>query len=240
MFQFYFQSGEFLEDSSDFWAEFGKDLIIQAAGALIAAYAAVKLYYKQRKEQTDTVEQERRDRNIDNVVFLDHLVIGSTECVYSQITMYREFAESIKKSALGLPELNIQRTTVSLNRLVHKADLKELFSSYREINRQVKFDPVPRSFQTGIAVFEFLLGKIENDIDNVTRTNDQCSAATKRIASSLQAVFTESASYYAEFPADELAISIDNLKTLLNNVQSDDLSIHQKSTRKFLKTFCRC
>lgn len=47
MFQFYYQSGEFLADASNFWAELGKDLVVQIMGALVAAYAAVKLYYTQ-------------------------------------------------------------------------------------------------------------------------------------------------------------------------------------------------
>lgn len=232
MFEFYFQSGEFASGANGFW-DFVKDLSIQVLGALVAAYAAVKLYYRQRNEQLANVAKEKRDRDIDNVVFFHHLVHNALECVRGQIPMYQKFAENIERSAFSLPAMEILRTTAALDRLVNKVDHGDFFHSYREINREIMFDQAPRSFQEGLARFDLMLGKIEHDTNTVTRTYNRCGEIAKRIRSVQKLIFRHSAFHHANFPANEITNKVESLKTQLNSIQSDDITIYQTSTRKF-------
>lgn len=233
MFEFYFQSGEFASEANGLW-DFLKDLSIQVLGALVAAYAAVRLYYRQRNEQLANIAKEKRDRDFDNVVFFQYLVENALDCVHSQIPMYEKFAADIQGSVLGIPEIQILRTTTALDRLVNKTDHKDLFHSFREVNRHENFDSNPRSFQLGTAMLEFLLGKIENDLENVIRTYQDCSTVTKGIADAVKTIFTESAVHHAALPKDELGQRIEELKAKLNGVQSEDTAVHKKATRSFI------
>lgn len=232
MFEFYFQSGEFASEANGFY-DFVKDLIIQVLGALVAAYAAVKLYYRQRNEQLANLDKEKRDRDIDNVVFFEHLVHNALECVYSQIQMYQEFAEKIEKSVFSLPAMEILRTTAALDRLVNKIEHKDFFHSYREVNRNMKFDQAARSFEEGLARFDLMLGKIQNDTGTVSRSYNRCAQLAEQIKSAQKFIFQESAFYHAKFPTDEVANKIETFKTQLNSIQSDDITVYQTSTRRF-------
>ena len=232
MFEFYFQSGEFAAATNDFW-EFVKDLTIQVVGALVAAWAAIKLYFRQQQDQIVARDKEKVQKEVDDVVFLEHLISNSMGCIHGQIQMYHKFASDIKEADFLLPEIHIVKTSDALDRLINKTDHKSFFHSYRSVNRREKFDPRPDSFQTGMSIFEFLLGKIVNDLDNFTSNYADCNDIAKWVSETLKSIYVLSARYHAQHPTDSLVLQVEHLKTELDNIQSDNIPFVRRATRTF-------
>ncbi|WP_159467351.1 hypothetical protein [Dyadobacter sp. 3J3] len=139
MFDFYFQSGEFVGDNSDLLS-FLSDFVVQIAGTFVGAWFAIKLYRKQTQDQIDKSIKDIENRDLDNMRYLDFMLRNSISAADGLVKSFKQLAEEFSKANNSLPDLEIFTSYSDIDRIAKVINQSDFYHSYNNLNRKYRFD----------------------------------------------------------------------------------------------------
>jgi hypothetical protein len=127
-----FQSGEFYSDSS-FWS----DLIIQVVGAVIGAFVAIYLFFRQLNTNKISEESKKFEYEVDKLKYLATSLDSIIGLIQLQIEGIENFIEEVSKNYIDVPLLSIY-STHDIDRLVNKINHEDYYHAFIRQNRDIE------------------------------------------------------------------------------------------------------
>jgi len=107
MFEFYFQSGEFVENGGSFLVDWFIELSGAAAGAGIAVYYAFRQYRRQIADQERERIVQEREIYLNKVKYFSYLVDGSIKFGEGLVDSIKSLASRLAKDIYTIPEIEL-------------------------------------------------------------------------------------------------------------------------------------
>jgi hypothetical protein len=137
MLDFYYQTGEFVAASGDTW-DFVKDLTVEIAGTVIGGALALWLYIKQIRDERIRGENDRLERDINNLKFFHFLFKDSINSIESLSESFYQLNDDLKRPFAQVPNLILRKPYDNIKRIAETIDQKEIYLSYSNVVREFR------------------------------------------------------------------------------------------------------
>lgn len=129
MFEFYFQSGEFLSEDGSFFL----DLFIEIAGAFVGAGTALYLYNREVKQTKIEEQDKKKEFELQKVKYLQYLVKKAIEYSKECYEGLFQFSSDLAKDPFTIPKFPITLSEHELKIIVNSLNQEDYYFACRNV-----------------------------------------------------------------------------------------------------------
>lgn len=153
MLDFYYQTGEIAADGSGI-TDFIKDSAVQLIGTGLAAFFALKLYYKQVKTEREKDKQQGLERDFNNLKYFHFLISDSIVVIDRIIIGVLTLNGDLRYNFVKIPSLSISRPFDNLKRISQSINQSDVFHSFQNLLHEKKFTDDSKSISEMFATID--------------------------------------------------------------------------------------